>query len=129
MNQVFDKQNISHTVFDGNPFPFTRPYSQHSTYSFFLGRSLVSWCLTFFKLANRADAVNICKSLMGKRVFIAFEEAPSDPNAPTDFVDNSAARYRFPEDEFDVYLKNLPEEQVRSRIAEEYELSSFYEKD
>jgi hypothetical protein len=74
---------------------------------------MVTWCLMFFKLANRADAVNICKSLMGKRVFIPFEEFPEDSNAPTDFLDTSSARYRFPEDEFDIYLKNLPEEQVR----------------
>jgi len=71
MSVVHDKQNISYTVFDGthDSFLFSIQYIFFSDRLFsFSGRILVTWCLTFFKLANRADAVGICKSLMIKKV-------------------------------------------------------------
>jgi len=72
----------------------------------FSGSDLTNWVHMYFHYTNRADSVEVCRFLLGKKLFKGF----NGNRQP--FQDSPRSFYTFYDDAFDQYLRHLPKEQL-----------------
>jgi len=90
----------------------------------FTGSNLLSWLTKRMRYTNPKDAYDMYKFLQEKKVFKEFyasSKPVEDPNKPLSFEDLiaqvSTTLYCFYEDDFDVYLKTIPADQLKYVVS------------